>query len=110
MPSKDEQAIELAQKHYQVDVGITQILRIMSRAEVEVSPAEPIKLLEVNELTVPSGVLPLQFGADPEAGIYYPSVIVEVMPEEFEKIKSHELPLPSGWMIGEVIPRQGQGA
>jgi hypothetical protein len=67
-------------------------------------PVEPIKLLEVNTNTVPSGVLPVQFGPAPASGIPYPTIIVEVAPEEFEKIQTHELKLPKGWQVGEEMP------
>jgi len=97
--AEDKAAVakELAKKHYQIESGITQILRFIHRADVEITRAEPIKLLEVNENTVPSGVMPLYFGPAPASGIRYPSVIVEVTPEEFKKIQSHELKLPAGW-------------
>lgn len=102
---KAEAAKELAKKHYQIEAGLTQIFRITERVEVEVIRAEPIKLLEVNEDTVPSGVMPLHFGPAPASGIPYPSVIVEVTPDEFKKIQSRELKLPEGWEIGEELPK-----
>ena len=69
-------------------------------------PTTPIKLLEVNADTAPSGVMPLHFGPAPAGGIPYPSVIVEVTPDEFERIRAHELKLPDGWTIGEEYPRK----
>jgi hypothetical protein len=32
-------------------------------------------------------------------------VILEVTPEEYQKIQSEELALPHGWKIGDPIPR-----
>ena len=32
-------------------------------------------------------------------------MIVEVTPEEFERIKVHELELPEGWTIDEEYPK-----
>ncbi len=104
-PSKEEVAKRLAEKHYAIEAGITHIFRIQQRVDVEMKPAEPIKLLEVNANTVPSGVLPLHFGPVPARGIPYPSVIVEVTPEEYERIRRHELKLPDGWTIGEELPK-----
>jgi hypothetical protein len=49
--------------------------------------------------------MPLHFGPAPASGIPYPSVIVEVTPDEFKKIQSHELKLPEGWEIGEELAR-----
>jgi hypothetical protein len=108
MADKDEAARKLAETHYRIEAGITQIFRITQKAEVEVVPAEPIKLLEVNQNTVPSGVMPLGFDAAPASGIPFPSVIVEVTPDEFEKIKRHELPLPEGWTLGELLPKPAE--
>jgi hypothetical protein len=45
--------------------------------------------------------MPLYFGPAPASGIPYPSVIVEVSPNEFKKIQSDELKLPEVWTIGD---------
>lgn len=108
MTDKDEAARVLARKHFQVEDGITHIFRLTDKIEVEVRPTEPIKLLEVNAATVPSGVMPLHFGPAPASGVPFPSVIVEVTPAEFEKIRRQELQLPRGWAIGEEIPRPAE--
>ena len=98
---KDESARELARRHYQVETGMTHIIRFSGSADVQLQAAEPIKLLEVNTNTVPSGVLALGFDAVPSAGIHFPSVIIEVTPAEFDKIQAKELKLPQGWEIQE---------
>ena len=87
-------AKELAKKHYEIEVGLTQIFRTTGKAEVEIVRAEPIKLLEVNENTPPSGVMPLHFGPAPASGIFVirPSSL-KVTPAEFKKIQTHELQL-----------------
>jgi hypothetical protein len=105
MPAKDEEANELARKHYQFEAGLTRIFRISGSAQVEFQPNEPIKLLEINENTVPSGIMPIQFGPSPAAGLTCPAIIIEVTPEEFDKIQSRELELPHGWQVGHEIPR-----
>ena len=93
----------LARKHFEVEAGLTRVFRIVGKTEV--LPTDPIKLLEVNENTVPCGVMPLFFGPSPAVGIPYPTVIVEVTPEEFQKIQAHELKLPEGWEIGEELSK-----
>jgi DNA-directed RNA polymerase subunit RPC12/RpoP len=95
----------LAEKHYRLDDGLTQIFRITDKAELEAGRSEPIKLLMVNENTIESGVMPLHFGPVPALGIPYPSILIEVTPNEAQKIQSHELKLPEGWEIGEELPR-----
>jgi hypothetical protein len=107
---KSQVARELAKKHYQAEAGLQSVFRLTGSAEVELRPIEPIKLLEVNTNTVASGVLPVQFGPAPASGIPYPSIIVEVSPEEFEKIKAKELMLPKGWQVGEEMPRPADAA
>lgn len=82
-----------------------QIIRLKASAEAEARPDEPIKLLEVNEDTVPSGIQPLHFGASAASGITYPSVIVEVTPDEFKQIEAGMLILPDGWVRGHAYPR-----
>jgi len=105
MLTKDEAATELARKHYEIETGLMQVFRITGSGDVEPGSNEPIKLLEVNENTVPSGIMPLQFGPSPASGLHYSSVILEVTPDEFQKIKNQELKLPHGWKVGELIPR-----
>jgi predicted nucleic acid-binding Zn-ribbon protein len=98
-------ARELAWKHYEAEEGLQRVIRLESSHEAEGRSAEPIKLLEVNANTIPSGILPVSFGPAPASGIPYPSIIVEVSPEEFERIQSQELKLPRGWQLGEELPR-----
>jgi hypothetical protein len=101
MPTKDEEATELARTHYEVEAGMVQIFRVSGSAEVEVRPTEPLKLLEVNENTVPSGIMPIKFGPSPAAGLHYSSIILEVTPDEFQKIQNNDLQLPNGWKVGQ---------
>ena len=108
MRDKNEEARTMAETHYAVDTGITQIFRITGSAEAELRPDEPIKLLEVNECTIPSGVMPLHFAASPARGRYFPLVVIEVTPDEFQQIQTRNLPLPDGWQVGELLPRPAE--
>ena len=105
MMTKDDMATKLACIHYEIEPSITKIFRLTGTSEAEASPQEPIKLLEVNELTPPSGILPLGFDPYPASGILYPSIIVEVTPEEYQQIEGNQLKLPRGWTVGPLIPR-----
>jgi hypothetical protein len=103
MNDREEAAKLLAKRHYLFEPAITEIRTINSRAISE--PNEPIRLLEVNANTVASGIMPLRFDAVPASGIPYTSVIVEVTPEEYERIKQNQLKLPDGWVLGPVLPK-----
>ena len=102
---KDEVAKRLALKHYDIEPGISRIFKLRDEPERENLASTPIKLLEVNVDTPPSGIMPLYFGPIPGSGIPYSSVIVEVTPDEFERIVAQELTLPNGWTIAEELPR-----
>lgn len=111
MPNRDEEAKELARRHYAIEVGMKDIFMLREVASAAAAHGgtpvaqngDTIKLLEVNENTIPLGVVPIQFGPAPDSGIHFSSVIVEVTPEEFERIRNRVLALPNGWEIGERI-------
>jgi len=105
MTERIKAARSLASKHYRLEPAITQIHTLTSGSKQESSPAEPIKLLEVNKNTVASGIMPLWFEAAPARGIPFATVIIEVTPEEYGRIRRKELRLPDGWTLGSVIPR-----
>jgi hypothetical protein len=100
--TKDDIAQKLADARYVLDEGIESIYRI-ARPGREEDPEEPVKLLEVNRVTIPAGIMPLYFR--PVNEIIYPSVIVDVTPEEFMQIRSGVLPLPNGWTVKEKLNR-----
>ena len=105
MMTVDQEAVALAEKHYAIEDGLLNIVRLIPQGAGQSEGKEKIALLEVNENTVPTGVMPIEFAPAPASGIHYPSVIVEVTPEEYERIRSAELSLPAGWSLGEAIPR-----
>jgi hypothetical protein len=99
-PDKDQVARMLAEAHRGFDPGISRIIRLVADSEHESN--EPVKLLEVNPETSPSGIFPIAFGPDPPR-IPFPSVVIEVTEGEFEEINSGGLPLPEGWRLGETL-------
>ena len=86
MKTKDETAIDLASMHYRIEPGMDRIFRIVGPDDNESDPKEPIKVLEVNSCTVACGIMPIYFGPSRTSGTTYPIVIVEVTPEEFERL------------------------
>ena len=100
MPDKDQIARRLAETHREMDPGICRIVRLLTDREADAG--EPLKLLEVNPATSPSGIWPIAFGADPPE-VPFPSVVVEVTEAEFEAIGRGVLPLPEGWRLGDTL-------
>jgi hypothetical protein len=89
----------LARSHSAIEPAVAKIVRLISDREDQ--PDEPIKLLESNPDTVPSGIVPIFFG--PSDGIPYATIVVEVTPQEFEQVEKSEIDLPDGWKRGEVL-------
>lgn len=100
MPEKNVIARLLADAHREVEPTISRIVRLLSDREDE--SREPVKLLEVNPATSPSGIFPIAFTADPPR-VPYPSVVVEVTEKEFEQINAGALRLPEGWWLGDIL-------
>lgn len=90
-------ARDLARKHFEVEPGMQRVIRFAATLDPDEQLREPIKLLEVNEATPASGILPLGFGAAPDAGIRFESILIEVTPTEYEQIEQQELKLPADW-------------
>jgi hypothetical protein len=97
---KSQFAKALADAHRFYDPGIVRIIRLV--ADSEHDSHEPVKLLEVNPDTSPSGIVPIAFGADPPR-VPFPSVVVEVTEREFQEINSGGMLLPDGWRLGETL-------
>ncbi len=90
----------LADAHREIEPAISRIFRVISDREQDTD--EPVKLLEVNPDTSPSGIFPIAFSADPPR-VPFPLVVIEVTEGEFEKINEGSLPLPDGWRLGEPL-------
>jgi len=99
-PDKGSVAKVLADAHRRSEPAISRIVRVV--AEEEPASHEPVKLLEVNPETSPSGIIPIAFGHDPPR-IPFPSVVIEVTEAEFESILAGKLPLPDGWRLGDTL-------
>jgi hypothetical protein len=100
LPSKNDVAKLLAGAHQEVEPAIKQIFRILSEQEDKVE--EPLKLLEVNPETSPSGIVPIMFAPEPP-NVPYASVIVEVTENEYASIEEGTLKLPHGWTLGDEL-------
>lgn len=100
MPEKDRAARVLAAAHRETEPGIVRIVQLVSQNEA--SPHEPVKLLEVNPATSPSGVMPIAFAPDPP-DVPFPSIIVEATPDEYERIANGQLSLPEAWRLGLTL-------
>ena len=96
MSEKDEKARELVEWHFEVEPDLVEVFRIIS--DDEANPAEPIKLLEVNEASMPTGEI-TAFGFGASKDFPFRTIIAEVTPKEFAALK------PSGRLPERVAAR-----
>lgn len=96
--TKDEVARELAEAHFRLDSAVTEIYRVRSDREDELS--EPIKLLEVSTSSSETGTVDA-FLFTPNGDVEYWTVIAEVTPRELDLIRLKALELPEGWRLPE---------
>jgi hypothetical protein len=96
-----EEAAALARAHYEVDPGLRAIYRLESPDPNDFR----IKLLEVNEQTVATGIVPVGFAPHPASGLHFPSVVIEVTPREYQAIEQKQLFLPDGWVVRDAYER-----
>ena len=72
---RNEAAKALALRHYGIEDGLTTIRQLLN--EDEGRDTDPVGLLEVNQNTVASGIIPIRFDAAPSKGVPFPSMIIE---------------------------------
>ena len=100
--SKLETAESLAKGHFRVEPNLKHIHLIEPMDEQD--PNDPIRLLEVVEGTLAIGIEPIGFTADPAHGIDYPSMIVEISPEEYKSVRTGTIRFAdSDWTIGREL-------
>ncbi len=89
----------IASLHGQMEPSLVAVYLLRSSRKEEAD--EPIKLLEVNQVAFAGGVIPVHFG--PVGEVPYPSVIIELTPEEFASLQAGELSLPHGWRLDRKL-------
>jgi hypothetical protein len=99
MSEKDDAARELVAHHFAVDPDLRVVYRIVG--ENEGTPTEPIRLLEVNAATIPTGSVEV-FGFGPSREVPFSVEIAEVTPDEFEVFRRDPQALPRGWDLSHA--------
>lgn len=97
--TKDDAAQRLIEWHFQVEPYMQEVYRILM--DNEDSEGEPIRLLEVNELTVPTGTVEI-FVFAPSKEIPFKVAIAEITPEELQALRDRPETLPAGWDLSRA--------
>ncbi len=90
--SIEQTAYTLARAHREQDPETTKVLFATD------SDAREIRLIEVSGSVATTGeILPFRFREQPDSGIPYPTTVVLVSLDDWERVKSGELSLPDSW-------------
>ncbi|MCA9542074.1 MAG: hypothetical protein KC620_24425 [Myxococcales bacterium] len=97
---RDQAARKLVAWHFEVEPGLREVYLLVG------ADGEPIRLLEVNEATVPSDRFEAYVFA-PTKDVPFHTAIAEVTPDELAHLRRTPGALPSNWDLerAEVIKR-----
>jgi hypothetical protein len=97
--TKAAAARRLIEWHFRVEPELCEVYRIVM--DDEEAKEGPIRLLEVNAATVPTGsVEPFTF--PPTKEIPFRTTIAEISPEELASFRSNSDALPHGWSLSRA--------
>lgn len=99
---RDEMARWYARQHLKTDPGVESIYYLPTGA-----PEREIRLVEINKLIAirdDSALEPLDFGADMGLDSEHRLVVLDVTPDQWLRIATETLSLPSGWSLKHAIP------
>ena len=99
MKTKDDAAKTLIDWHFEIEPGLEEVFLVLS--DDESAPDEPIKLLEVNAATVPTGSIE-PFAFAPAGDIPYRVVVAEITPAELKRVLASPGRLPRGWDLSRA--------
>lgn len=98
---RDSMAKWYAREHRDVDPGIVSIFYLPTNAD-----DREIRLVEVNNLIgdrTDEILEPIDFGLDRATDNQHRLSILDVTPEQWEKVTAHKLSLPSNWSLDGAI-------
>lgn len=98
---RDALAKHYADVHLETDPGVVSIHYLPENAD-----EREIRLLEVNKLIgdiTDASLEPIDFGMDRGTDKRHQLLILDVTPDQWERIKSKELALPDGWVLDKMI-------
>lgn len=101
---RDSMARWYAQEHLKTDPGLTSVYYLPSFAD-----DREIRLVEVNELRADrsdESLEPIDFGIDRGAETFHRLVVLDVTPDQWQRIQAGSLSLPGNWSLSGAIHYQ----
>ena len=98
---RDSMARWYAKEHLKTDPGIASVYYLPKNAG-----ERDIRFVEINELIADRNddtLEPIDFGVDAGTENAHKLFVVDVTPEQWERIRTHELSLPGDWSLEDAI-------
>jgi len=104
--SNEQYASELAQAHYNLEPNISKIIELLPLSGGAPN-ANPVALLEVVSGMPKVAIRPLLFPARVEGAAWYPPVVlIQVTPEQYQKLQTNNTVLKRfGYSMGGIFNR-----
>jgi hypothetical protein len=99
---RDAMARWYASEHISIDPGICSIYYLPTNA-----PEREIRLVEVNDMIAVRNddtLEPVDFGVDTDMESQHKLFILDVTPDQWDRINESSLSLPQGWSLKDMIP------
>ena len=92
---RDSLAAFYAKRHLETDAAVEDVYYLPKNA-----PDREIRLLEVNkEVAESTDLEPVDFGVGIDDAERHVLVVLDVTPQQWPQIQSHQIPLPAGWSL-----------
>lgn len=98
---RDSLAQWYAKSHLETDPGIDRVLYLPNEA-----PDREIRFVEINKMIgdrTDDSLEPIDFGIDTGTENAHTLLVLDVTPAQWERIRSHQLPLPHDWSLDKAL-------
>lgn len=98
---RDSLAQWYAKSHLETDPGIDRVLYLPNEA-----PDREIRFVEINKMIgdrTDDSLEPIDFGIDTGTENAHKLLVLDVTPAQWERIRSHQLPLPHDWSLDKAL-------
>lgn len=104
---RDTMARWYAKQHLEVDPGLRAVYYLPTGA-----PEREIRFVEVNEMIAErrdDGLEPVDFGVGMESDTAHRLLVLDVTPEQWDRLQASTLALPSGWSLEGAVAYEPAG-
>jgi len=99
---RDRMARWYAKEHLKSDPGVRAIYYLPTNA-----PEREIRFIEINDQIserADDSLEPIDFGVNRGEAEEHSLVVLDVTPDQWDRIEKSVLPLPEGWFLNDAVP------